>query len=267
MQYGFDPGDVNLHRAILQVATEHAYDPVLDYLDECERNYDGVKRLGRAAVDYYQAEDTPFNCEAIKATLVGAVRRARQPGCKFDTIMVLESDVEGRNKSGSISLMHGAAYFSDQTILGKSDKEAQELLAGVWGFECADLSGIGKSDVEAVKSFASRVEDRARPAYGRNTEWRKRRSIMWGTTNDDEYLASQTGNRRFWMLRVLRAIDLEKLAQVRDQLWGEACAIERATKGDINIPEYMWTDGLPRHKSDAAYPTLGRTSSRTCPTS
>jgi len=112
----------------------------------------------------------------------------------------------------------------------------------VWGFECADLSGLGKADVEHVKAFASRQEDRARPAYGRSVEYRKRRCVLWATTNDDEYLQSQSGNRRFWPLKVLRPINLEKLAADRDQLWAEAAVIEAQTQGNINIPEYLWAD-------------------------
>jgi hypothetical protein len=239
-RYGFDPGAINLHRSILQLATEHAFDPVLIYLDDVESKWDGVKRLDRAAIDYFGAEDTPLNCAIITATLVGAVRRARQPGAKFDTITVLESS-EGFNKSSAIMLMHGKDFFSDQTILGVKDKEAQELLAGVWGFECADLSGIGKADVEHVKAFASRTIDRARPAFGRAVEWRSRRCVIWATTNDDEYLQSQTGNRRFWPIRVLRPIDLERLERDRDQLWAEAAVRESRTESNINIPKSLWT--------------------------
>jgi hypothetical protein len=240
-RWGFDSTDQLLHRAILQAAIEHAFDPILDYLNEVELNWDGVERLKRAAVDYFEAEDTPLNSAIIEATLVGSVRRARVPGSKFDSIMTLES-TEGFNKSGAIALLYGKQFFSDQTILGKSDREIQELLAGVWGFECADLSGISKAEVESVKSFASRVEDRARGAYARSVGWVKRRCVIWATTNDEVYLLSQTGNRRFWPLRVLRPLDLAKLARDRDQLWAEAAHRESETEGDVNIPESLWDD-------------------------
>src|SRR5439155_5438837 len=64
-KFDFDPGDALLHRTILQIATEHAFDPVLDYLAACQGKWDGTKRLGRAAVTYFQAEDTPLNCAII----------------------------------------------------------------------------------------------------------------------------------------------------------------------------------------------------------
>ena len=55
---------------------------------------------------------------------------------------------------------------------------------------------IRKADVEHVKAFASRTHDRARPAYGRARVDLPRRSVIWATTNNSEYLKSQTGNRR-----------------------------------------------------------------------
>ena len=95
-----------------------------------------------------------------------------------------------------------------------------------------------KADVEQVKAFASRKVDRARPAYGRFRVDRPRRTIFFATTNDNEYLKSETGNRRFWPV-VTSRIDLAALAQDRDQLWAEAAACE--ARGDsIVLPERLW---------------------------
>ena len=137
--------------------------------------------------------------------LVAACRRARVPGCKFDFITVLEGP-EGIDKSTAIRVLAGDDNFNDQSILGASDKEVQEQLEGTWMHENADLAGMRRADVEQVKAFASRQIDRARPAYGRVREDRPRRSIEWATTNNETYLLSQTGNRRWWRLRPARSI-------------------------------------------------------------
>ena len=137
----------------------------------------------------------------------------RQPGCKFDHILTLEG-IEGTMKSTSIVILAGAENFSDQTILTASDKEQQELVRGVWLFEIADLAGMKRADVEKIKAFATRTHDRARPAYGRRRVDAPRRCIFFGSTNEDEYLQSQTGNRRIWPLKtgVTGPIDIEGLA-------------------------------------------------------
>jgi predicted P-loop ATPase len=168
-----------------------------------------------------------------------AVRRVRKPGCKFDQIPVWEGS-EGSNKSTAIAVLAGEGNFSDQTILTSSDKEQQELLRGVWIYEIADLAGMKRSEVEKVKAFASRSHDRARPAYGRRRIDAPRRGILIGTTNDDEYLKSETGNRRFWPITT-GTIDIEALRRDRDQLWAEAAAVEEQG-GSLVLPRELWAE-------------------------
>ena len=190
-------------------------------------------------IDYLGCDDTPLNRAIGRNVLIAACRRARAPGCKFDTITVLEG-TEGTNKSTAIKVLAGDDNFSDQSIIGASDKEVQEQLEGVWMHENADLAGMKRADVEHIKAFASRQVDRARPAYGRVREDRSRRSIEWGTTNNKEYLLSQTGNRRFWPLETGK-IEIEALIRDRGQLLGEAATYETAGES-ITLDESLWAD-------------------------
>jgi hypothetical protein len=235
--YEIDCGDANTLAAIKEIAQDNAYDPVLDLLNECQGKWDGVNRLDTWVICYLGCEDTPLNRAIGRKVLVAACRRAKVPGCKFDTITVLEG-VEGTNKSTAIRLLAGDENFSDQSILGASDKEVQEQLDGIWMHENADLAGMRRAEIEHVKAFASRQVDRARPAYGRLREDRPRRSIEWGTTNNDEYLLSQTGNRRFWPLKTGK-IDLGALMRDREQLLGEAATYEAGGES-ITLDPSLW---------------------------
>jgi predicted P-loop ATPase len=49
-------------------------------------------------IDYCGAEDNAFNRGVSRMILIAGVRRIKRPGCKFDTLLVLESE-EGLNKS------------------------------------------------------------------------------------------------------------------------------------------------------------------------
>jgi predicted P-loop ATPase len=237
-RFGFDLTDRYTRDAVKSLALEHCFDPVADMLEMAEANWDGIARLDRMAADYFNCEDTPLNSACVRKTMIAAVARVRRPGCKFDTITVLESP-EGYNKSSAWEVLAGEENFSDEKIMGKESREVQEQLATVWIHENADLAGMRKAEVETVKTFASRTVDRARPAYGHFQKNQPRHSIETGTTNSDEYLQSQTGNRRFWGMRVLRAIDLEKLKADRLQLWGEAAHYQR--KGEsLTLDESMW---------------------------
>jgi hypothetical protein len=221
-KFEFDPGKDHTFDAATQLCHQNRFDPVLDYLDGLE--WDGVERLNEWFSTYLGTDNTELNRAFGPLVMVAAVRRARVPGTKFDQIVVLESK-EGFNKSTMIRLMAGTAQM--------------EKAAGVWMYEIADLSGMKKADVDAVKAFASRTSDRGRPAYGRLVVDQPRRCVWWATTNDKEYLKSQTGNRRFWPVEVLRRIDLEALERDRDQLWAEA-AYREAQGESIVLPEHLW---------------------------
>jgi predicted P-loop ATPase len=236
--YQLDCGDAHTLAAVKEIARDHSFDPVLDYLDECQRKWDGKKRIDTWVIDYLGCEDTLLNRAIGRLMLIASVRRARVPGCKFDPICVLEG-FEGVYKSTVIRVLAGDENFSDQSVLNVSDKEAQEQLEGVWLHESADLTGLKKAEVEKVKAFASRQVDRARPAYGRVREDRQRRNTQWATTNDDAYLASQTGNRRFWPLPVGH-IDIDALRRDRDLLWGEAATLE-ADGASIVLDPRLWS--------------------------
>ena len=220
--YGFDPGVPHTRDAAQSLCLQNPFNPVTEYLAALQ--WDGQPRIDTWVSHYLGAEDTALHRAFGRLMLIAAVRRARCPGTKFDQIVVLEGP-EGTGKSTAFKLLAGEENFSDQHILAQSDREQQEAFQGVWIHEIAELSGIRRTDVVRVKAFASRTEDRARPAWGRFRVDMKRRGIFVGTTNDESYLQSETGNRRFWPLKTGR-IDLRALERDRDQLWAEAAWLE-----------------------------------------
>ena len=238
-RFRFDPGKEHMRDAVHQLALENAFDPVLDYINEQQEKWDNKARIDRLAVTYFGCLDTELNRMIGRTAMIAAVRRVRDPGAKFDQIIVLEGE-EGTNKSTAIEVLAGTENFSDQSILGLNDRQQQEALQGRWLYEIADLKGINHAEVEAVKAFASRREDRARPAYGHYLVNQKRRTILFATTNDKNYLKGDTGNRRWWPLPCGR-IKINLLRRDRDQLWAEAAELE-AQGESLTLPQHLWGD-------------------------
>ena len=208
--------------ALLAVtSSERLYHPIKEYLSTLK--WDGVNRIDTLLVDYLGANDTPYVRAVTRKTLVAAVARIFKPGIKFDSILVLNGD-QGQGKSTLFALL-GKKWFSDSlSISDMKDKTAPEKLQGYWILEISELNGIKKMDVEVVKSFITRTDDKYRQAYGTTVESHPRSCVIVGTTNaKGGFLRDITGNRRFWPVDVTGAGKYKpwELKDV-DQIWAEA---------------------------------------------
>lgn len=207
---------------ILAIASsERPFHPVKNYLESLE--WDGVERVDMLLIDYFGADDTPYTRAAIRKTLVAAVARIYKPGTKFDSILVLNGP-QGVGKSTFFARL-GREWFSDSlSISDMKDKTASEKLINSWILEISEMSGIRKTEVEVVKSFVSRQNDKFRQAYGVNVESHPRKCIIVGSTNSEGgFLRDVTGNRRFWPVHVpgtgvKHPWDMDCV----DQIWAEA---------------------------------------------
>jgi hypothetical protein len=109
---GFDPGKTHLVDAVQTLSLEHRLHPICDYLDVL--TWDELPRLETLLIDYFGAKDTPLNRHIGKMMMVAAVRRVRSPGCKFDTMVVLEGP-QGSGKSTAILILAGNDFSRTST--------------------------------------------------------------------------------------------------------------------------------------------------------
>lgn len=229
---------------VLDVARQNKRHPVREYLDNLPK-WDGLPRLDTWLVVYAGADDTELNQQIGRKVLIAAVRRIRQPGVKFDTMLVLE----GKQGVGKSSLVHALAgeWFEDGLLLGSDPKIVIEQTNGRWIVEVSELGGMGKRDVEAIKAMLSRTHDTARLSYDKHSSRVARQFIVVGTTNSAEFLKDDTGNRRIWPVEV-RDIKLAALKRDRDQLWAEAVQAEYLNKKDgspaesLELPRELWSE-------------------------
>lgn len=218
-----------LKNALLKASAERSFHPIKEYL-EALPEWDGTKRLESLLIDYLGAEDNSYVRAVTRKTLTAAVARVFEPGVKFDTVLVL-SGPQGIGKSMIFAKL-GSIWFSDSlTISDMRDKTGAEKLQGFWIMEIGEMNGIKKVEVETVKSFASRQDDKFRVAYGTVVENHPRQCIICGTSNSQHFLRDVTGNRRFWPVQVTGQCakhpwDLDKATL--DQVWAEALSLYNA---------------------------------------
>lgn len=98
-------------------------------------------------------------------------------------------------------------------------------MVGSWIIEIPEMQGHSKKDVDSLKSFLSKRQDKFRGAYKRYTQLHKRTCVIFGTTNEEMILRDLTGNRRFWILPCSETPteDVWSLTQEEvQQIWAEA---------------------------------------------
>lgn len=224
--------------AILAVAAERAYHPIKEYL-EALPEWDGVPRVDTLYIDYFGADDTSYTRAVSRKSMTAAVARIYRPGTKFDSVPILNGP-QGIGKSTFYAKLAGDWFSDSLTLTDMKDKAGPEKLQGYWILELGELAGMRKADVETVKSFISRVDDKYRASYGVSVENHPRQCIIVGSTNAESgFLRDITGNRRFWPVRVSgeskkKSWQLAK-AEV-EQIWAETLVIYR--KG-----EKLYLDG------------------------
>ena len=220
--YGVEfPRQVIMDQKVI-AAERHAFHPVRDYLSGL--SWDGIARCDTLLIDYLGAEDNVYTREATARILLAAVRRIFEPGCKFDTMLIL-SGPPNTGKSMLIARLGGKWFSDNLTFEDMKDKTGAEKLPNYWILEISEMKGMRKTDVESSKAFISRQEDIYRAAYGRNTERHPRQCVFYGTVNDAAgYLKDITGNRRFWPVEITGEGEKKpwELTQEEiDQIWAE----------------------------------------------
>lgn len=210
--------------ATIKVAKENAVNPPRDYFERLR--WDGVKRLDAWLTYYLGADEQPPEYLALVGSkwLIGAVSRIYQPGCKFDSVLILEG-VQGLGKSvalRTLATFGGEEFFCD-SVGDIRNKDTIMTLQGKVIVEMAELASFKKNENEEIKAFITRQVDEYRPPYGRGVQKRPRYFVLAGSTNeiDEGYLTDDTGNRRYWPVKC-KAADVAALAEAREQLWAEA---------------------------------------------
>lgn len=211
--------------AARMVAADNRFHEVREWLDSLPQ-WDGERRLWHFLAQVFGADNNAYTGHIGTGWLVSAVARILHPGCKVDTMLVLEGG-QGLGKSTAIRELFGAPWYLE-TSEPPSTKDFYVLLQGNWVVEIGEMQSFTKAEVTLVKQAISRRDDKFRAPYDRYGTAHPRQCIFVGTTNADTYLSDPTGARRFLPV-MCRHVNIGYIREFRAQLWAEA--LEEYRKG------------------------------------
>lgn len=184
-----------LDDALRIVFAENKYHPVKKMIESIE--WDHKPRIKELLCKWLGVEDEPYAHEVSRLIFAGGIHRIYKPGCKFDDMPVLV----GRQGEGKSTFVRWLA-MEDEFFREVTEIEGQkgiEAIEGAWICEMGELLALTRAkDVEAVKSYLTRLCDHYRKPFDKRTSDHARQCIFIGTTNKVEFLTDKTGNRRYY---------------------------------------------------------------------
>lgn len=227
--------------ALESVAMRNAYDASAEDFARIP-TWDGVPRLWSVVGDIIPVPQDSIELSRTKMarTILAMVARTLSPGCKCDTVCILISLKQGFKKSTFWKELTGEKFFNDDSIDSLNNDDRIKISR----FRCIEIAEIdslyGKQETARLKAFFSRAVDTYRLPYAKRMISVPRRSIFVGSSNKNDILTDDTGNRRYWPIPVSGRVDLDQLRATREQIFAEAIHL------------------VTRHMAEAA---MGRTNS------
>ena len=227
--------------ALKNVSMRNKFHPVRELLDSL--TWDGKEHIRSLLPEYLGAEDSDYTYQVMRLWMLGAVSRVYKPGSKFDYTIILQGS-QGIGKSTFLKLMAlDDLWFNDSLDSLDSDKAVQSL-TGSWIIELAELKSLARTagGVESVKRFLTATQDKYRIPYERRADTFYRQCVFAGTTNKDDFLQDETGNRRFLIIhtgftKTSKSLFTPEVMDDIKQAWAEAVHIWKNEDPQLILPE------------------------------
>jgi|LakMenEpi03Aug12_release.lakeMendotaPanAssembly.Ray.scaffolds.fasta_scaffold17189_8 predicted P-loop ATPase len=199
------------------------FDSAINWLNELV--WDGQPRIERFLTVYFSTIDDDY-CRAVALYFWTALAaRILDPGCQADMLPILIGAQGSGKSTGVASLVPDPAYFCELDLADRDDNLSRKMRGRLIA-ELSELRGLRTKDSEAIKEFITRKHENWIPKYKEFGNTFARRLLFVGTTNEEQFLADATGNRRYLPVTV-GTVDRDGILRDRDQLWAEAAVLYR----------------------------------------
>lgn len=223
---GFKPIGRELMRdGLLLQARDNTFDSAQEWLAGLPA-WDGVERVETSVSAFLAAADSPYTRAVGRYLWTALAGRVMDPGCKADMALVLQG-AQGIRKSTAVAALAPDRSMFREVSLHALDADLSRKLRGCVVAEMAELRGLRGRESEAIKAWIAQQEERWVPKFHERETAFRRRCVLVGTSNPEDILDDETGERRWLPVACLGDLDVEGLVAARDQLWAEGLLMWR----------------------------------------
>ena len=201
-KYKIDYKKTDIADMLEVVAGEYSYNPLKDFLEECESEYKELVNQ-RDPFDilkhYLNIKDDEYNRIIMDLFFRGAVAKVFDPTIKFDFVL----DLTGRQGVGKTQFFEGLfthKYFT--TVETFTDKDDKARMVRNWCVFDDEMVASKKASFSELKKFITETKLEFRPPYASSDRRLPKSFIIVRATNDHDYLNDLTGERRFLVAEV-----------------------------------------------------------------
>lgn len=187
--------------------------------------WDGLARMDDFFGNACGADDSAINQAISRYFFCSIMARLFGPDLdhiyrnKVDSMLVIEGE-QAAAKGMLLKTLIGHQWHFEVSR-GVKDKDFFQDMRGKIIGEVAELAAFDGQNLDVLKRVVSCQTDRLRVSYGKESQDFDRTAILVGTTNRDEYLVDDTGNRRFLPIKITK-VDLDYVREHREQVFAEA---------------------------------------------
>lgn len=198
--------------------------------------WDGKDRCSHLFAWYFGADNSEYE-KAVSMYFASAMAaRVIHPGAQCDMVPILLGK-QGAGKTSAVKALAPIVdSFTEIDLSVRKDSDLARQLRGKLIGELGELRGLKTKESEWIKAWITRTHEEWTPKFVENSKIMPRRCVFIGTTNEDEFLVDQTGNRR-WLPIKVGDCNIQSLKDDIEQIWAQAAVI-------FNQFGVMWQDAV-----------------------
>ena len=175
-----------IESAINVVSQRHAFNPMLDYMNEAYNKWDKKRRLDDFFPKFLGVKKSEVSILITRLWFMGGVAKVYHPLTKIDQAL----DLIGSQGVGKTTLLQRVApmgLYTDQ-INSVTDKDDLGNLIGMFIVNDDEMVATSKSSFEEIKRFLTDNNFKYRPPYAKHPKQFIKKFIFARTTNNRTYL-------------------------------------------------------------------------------